>query len=367
MQALFDLEATNNELKADLRDLYITSAKEVDAGSRKAIIVHVSSTGSCHGYCKNVKHYLTDRSALRSSHRLPSLVPRLLSPAVSVALTCWGQAGNGWFVGRIREVWRPCNSNKRLKGEAFNPRRQEGLPAAKAQHPRQQGAKQPQQLQLQLSRRRRGPSTAAPCHLSGSCSVCPHLQPRTAAAVVQGALDPLRVTLTHGSCCNSKATVPCSCSGGDAVHQIIINAARPAHLQLPFGPACCKRSSSAAGRRARGEQWQALAAAQAAAAPSPAAAAAYSVSVSRIPCFFTAPTPFPHQHPEIPPSSRTHSVSNQRLSSSALDPTLYTRQPNLGCARTPILARQPEWAGSFWVRAASVGQHLPGVVAGMGR
>ena len=43
VQALFDLEATNNELKADLRDLYITSAKEVDAGSRKAIIVHVSA------------------------------------------------------------------------------------------------------------------------------------------------------------------------------------------------------------------------------------------------------------------------------------------------------------------------------------
>eukprot|EP00879_Flechtneria_rotunda_P030511 GHRR01033149.1.p2 GENE.GHRR01033149.1~~GHRR01033149.1.p2 ORF type:complete len:115 (-),score=39.33 GHRR01033149.1:1148-1492(-) len=43
MQALFDLEATNNELKADLRDLYITAAKEVDVAgaSRKAIIVHV--------------------------------------------------------------------------------------------------------------------------------------------------------------------------------------------------------------------------------------------------------------------------------------------------------------------------------------
>eukprot|EP00878_Enallax_costatus_P000200 GHUV01000258.1.p1 GENE.GHUV01000258.1~~GHUV01000258.1.p1 ORF type:complete len:192 (+),score=73.91 GHUV01000258.1:156-731(+) len=41
-QALFDLEATNNELKSDLRDLYITAAKEIDvAGSRKAIIVHV--------------------------------------------------------------------------------------------------------------------------------------------------------------------------------------------------------------------------------------------------------------------------------------------------------------------------------------
>lgn len=29
-QALFDLEATNAELKTDLRDLFITSAKEID-------------------------------------------------------------------------------------------------------------------------------------------------------------------------------------------------------------------------------------------------------------------------------------------------------------------------------------------------
>ncbi|PNH09603.1 40S ribosomal protein S7 [Tetrabaena socialis] len=42
-QALFDLEATNAELKSDLRDLYITSAKEVDVsnGARKAIIIHL--------------------------------------------------------------------------------------------------------------------------------------------------------------------------------------------------------------------------------------------------------------------------------------------------------------------------------------
>eukprot|EP00197_Chlamydomonas_leiostraca_P002164 CAMPEP_0202858190 /NCGR_PEP_ID=MMETSP1391-20130828/822_1 /ASSEMBLY_ACC=CAM_ASM_000867 /TAXON_ID=1034604 /ORGANISM="Chlamydomonas leiostraca, Strain SAG 11-49" /LENGTH=196 /DNA_ID=CAMNT_0049537079 /DNA_START=52 /DNA_END=642 /DNA_ORIENTATION=+ len=42
-QALFDLEATNQELKADLRDLYITAAREIDiqGTSRKAIIVHV--------------------------------------------------------------------------------------------------------------------------------------------------------------------------------------------------------------------------------------------------------------------------------------------------------------------------------------
>ena len=43
LQALFDLEATNAELKSDLRDLYITSAQEVDVSSgRKAIIIHVS-------------------------------------------------------------------------------------------------------------------------------------------------------------------------------------------------------------------------------------------------------------------------------------------------------------------------------------
>jgi len=41
-QAIFDLEATNTELKGDLRELYITSAKEVDiSASRKAIVVQV--------------------------------------------------------------------------------------------------------------------------------------------------------------------------------------------------------------------------------------------------------------------------------------------------------------------------------------
>jgi hypothetical protein len=41
-QALFDLEATNQELKSDLKDLYINNAKEIDITSnRKAIIIHV--------------------------------------------------------------------------------------------------------------------------------------------------------------------------------------------------------------------------------------------------------------------------------------------------------------------------------------
>ena len=40
-QALFDLEATNAELKPDLRDLFISGATEVDAGGRKAVVLHV--------------------------------------------------------------------------------------------------------------------------------------------------------------------------------------------------------------------------------------------------------------------------------------------------------------------------------------
>lgn len=49
LQALFDLEATNQELKGDLRDLYITSAAEIDVGSssRKAIIIHVRLCSCC--------------------------------------------------------------------------------------------------------------------------------------------------------------------------------------------------------------------------------------------------------------------------------------------------------------------------------
>ncbi|KAJ0048356.1 40S ribosomal protein S7 [Pistacia vera] len=41
-QALFDLENTNQELKSDLKDLYINSAMQIDvSGNRKAIVVHV--------------------------------------------------------------------------------------------------------------------------------------------------------------------------------------------------------------------------------------------------------------------------------------------------------------------------------------
>ncbi|CAI9101214.1 OLC1v1038486C1 [Oldenlandia corymbosa var. corymbosa] len=41
-QALFDLENTNQELKSDLKDLYINSAVQIDvSGGRKAVVIHV--------------------------------------------------------------------------------------------------------------------------------------------------------------------------------------------------------------------------------------------------------------------------------------------------------------------------------------
>ncbi|XP_042477417.1 40S ribosomal protein S7-like [Macadamia integrifolia] len=41
-QALFDLETSSQELKSDLKDLYINSAVQMDvSGNRKAVVVHV--------------------------------------------------------------------------------------------------------------------------------------------------------------------------------------------------------------------------------------------------------------------------------------------------------------------------------------
>ncbi|KAF2284522.1 hypothetical protein GH714_026084 [Hevea brasiliensis] len=41
-QAFFDLENTNQELKSDMKDLYINSAIQIDvAGNRKAVVIHV--------------------------------------------------------------------------------------------------------------------------------------------------------------------------------------------------------------------------------------------------------------------------------------------------------------------------------------
>ncbi|ESR55878.1 hypothetical protein WN944_014159 [Citrus x changshan-huyou] len=41
-QAVFDLENTNQELKSELKDLYINSAMQIDVpGNRKAVVIHI--------------------------------------------------------------------------------------------------------------------------------------------------------------------------------------------------------------------------------------------------------------------------------------------------------------------------------------
>ncbi|XP_074592809.1 small ribosomal subunit protein eS7-like [Curcuma longa] len=41
-QAFFDMENSNQELKSDLKDLYINSAVQIDiAGNRKAVVIHI--------------------------------------------------------------------------------------------------------------------------------------------------------------------------------------------------------------------------------------------------------------------------------------------------------------------------------------
>ena len=51
-QALFDLEATNSELKSELRDLYIAGAREIDISpTRKAVLIQVCVIVGCELNC----------------------------------------------------------------------------------------------------------------------------------------------------------------------------------------------------------------------------------------------------------------------------------------------------------------------------
>lgn len=77
LQALFDLEATNAELKTDLRDLWIAGASEVDiSASRKAILIRVPFR------------------LLKAYHKIQSRLVRELEKKFS-GEQCSGQAGVG--------------------------------------------------------------------------------------------------------------------------------------------------------------------------------------------------------------------------------------------------------------------------------
>ena len=84
-QALFDLEATNTELKADLRDLYITSAREIDIrdSTRKAIIVHVSG-GANSALLRGGEKWQPTPTAGRVTHK--TAIKLALNLALSLSL-----------------------------------------------------------------------------------------------------------------------------------------------------------------------------------------------------------------------------------------------------------------------------------------
>ena len=74
-QAICDLEANSNDLKAELRELYIVSAKEVDVSGRKALVIFVPF------------------KLLKIVHKIQSRLVREVRPPPPVACVCKGVGG----------------------------------------------------------------------------------------------------------------------------------------------------------------------------------------------------------------------------------------------------------------------------------
>lgn len=74
-QAICDLEANSNDLKAELRELYIVSAKEVDVSGRKAVVIFVPF------------------KLLKIVHKIQSRLVREVRPPPPVACVSKGVAG----------------------------------------------------------------------------------------------------------------------------------------------------------------------------------------------------------------------------------------------------------------------------------
>ena len=74
-QAICDLEANSNDLKAELRELYIVSAKEVDVSGRKAVVIFVPF------------------KLLKIVHKIQSRLVREVRPPPPAACVCKGVGG----------------------------------------------------------------------------------------------------------------------------------------------------------------------------------------------------------------------------------------------------------------------------------
>lgn len=76
-QAICDLEANSNDLKAELRELYIVSAKEVDVAGRKAVVIFVPFK------LLKIVHKIQSRLVREVRSRLAATRPTLLTPPTS--------------------------------------------------------------------------------------------------------------------------------------------------------------------------------------------------------------------------------------------------------------------------------------------
>ena len=107
-QAICDLEANSNDLKAELRELYIVSAKEVDVSGRKAVVIFVPF--------KLLKIVHKIQSRLVREVRPPPHAPVACASAGLVGTTPRRCQGEGWGgmdaaacgAGRLPAPHREC-------------------------------------------------------------------------------------------------------------------------------------------------------------------------------------------------------------------------------------------------------------------
>jgi hypothetical protein len=114
-QAICDLEANSNDLKAELRELYIVSAKEVDVSGRKAVVIFVPF--------KLLKIVHKIQSRLVREVRPPPHAPVACASAGLVGTTPRRCQGEGW--GGVRGSVRrgaPPGDSSRVPSQMSRPR-----------------------------------------------------------------------------------------------------------------------------------------------------------------------------------------------------------------------------------------------------
>ena len=114
-QAICDLEANSNDLKAELRELYIVSAKEVDVSGRKAVVIFVPF--------KLLKIVHKIQSRLVREVRPPPPFPCVCKGVGGkTPRRCAGKGGGEAGLAKQRECGRrPAPAHPRVSSQIFRP------------------------------------------------------------------------------------------------------------------------------------------------------------------------------------------------------------------------------------------------------